>query len=126
MALANLVNLMCGSVPSLLISAMEKTENYYRCKLCKRTSGDVGYHFIMDCSVMNDERNELWEFLNDNLHVLELRDLFNLDDEDMYDCIISGKIPGTRMNHETSCQFILSVANTIWNIYKKVNMYMTA
>ena len=107
MALANLVNLMCGSVPSLLISAMEKTENYYRCKLCKRTSGDVAYHFIMDCSVMNDERNE---------HVLELRDLFNLDDEDMYDCIISGKIPGTRLNHETSCQFILSVANTIWNI----------
>ena len=105
---------------------MEKTENYYRCKLCKRTSGDVGYHFIMDCSVMNDERDELWEFLNDNLQVLELRDLFNLDDEDMYDCIISGKIPGSRMNHETSCQFIPSVANTIWNIYKNVNMYMTA
>ena len=63
--------------------AMEKTENYYRCKLCQRTSGDVGYNFVMDCSVMNDERNELWDSLNDNLHVMELRDLFNLDDEDL-------------------------------------------
>ena len=72
MALANLVNLICGSVPSLLISAMEKIENYYVCKLCQRTSGDIGYHFVMDCSVMNDKRNELWDSLNDNLHVIEL------------------------------------------------------
>ena len=47
--LANLVNLLVGNVPSLLMDAVVNYETYYICKLCSNRLYAVPYHFIMDC-----------------------------------------------------------------------------
>ena len=59
--IANMVNLLCGNVPALLIETVQENDNHYICKLCKKMFDDISYHFIMDCCAVCQERNAMWD-----------------------------------------------------------------
>ncbi len=65
--IANLVNLLCGNVPALVLSAVFDNDTEYVCRLCSDSLFDVGEHFIMNCSATNLERNTMWDKLMDSL-----------------------------------------------------------
>ena len=50
-AIANLVNIICGNIPATLLSAVTENDDYhYNCNICNKQLMDINYHFIMDCS----------------------------------------------------------------------------
>jgi hypothetical protein len=61
--IANLVNLLCGNVPALVLSAVIDNDTEYVCRVCGESLLDVGEHFVMNCSATNLERNTMWDKL---------------------------------------------------------------
>jgi hypothetical protein len=61
--IANLVNLLCGNVPALVLSAAIDNDTEYVCRVCGESLLDVhvGEHFVMNCSATNLERNTMWD-----------------------------------------------------------------
>ena len=47
--ISNLVNLLCGNVPTVLRTTMIETGNNYICKFCRKIARDVGFLYIMEC-----------------------------------------------------------------------------
>jgi hypothetical protein len=52
--IANLVNLLCGNVPALMLSAVIDNDTEY--VSCGESPLDVGEPFVMNCSATNSER----------------------------------------------------------------------
>lgn len=119
-ALANLVNLLCGNVPSSIINAVVSDETYHFCKLCSRRFQDVGYHFVMDCRETNQERNQLWDNLTDELPIQGMCFLNSLDDQDMYAVLISGNHVIFKKNIAQLDKFIMMCALGILKFFTKV------
>lgn len=118
---SNLVNLLCGNIPDAVASAVTDEGQYYMCKLCKKTTGDVGKHFIMECLATNDERNTFNEKLDDIIATQDCCYLYNLNDEDQYDCLLFADFVRPFEDYETGSKALLLIAWMIYDVYKKVN-----
>ena len=80
--IANLVNILCGSVPDSIFRAVVESNEFYTCKLCQRNLEDISYHFIMDCSKLCSERSIMWDNITDKLPI-QVASYFNkMDEED--------------------------------------------
>ena len=85
--IAHLVNLLCGDVPQTFVNA---TDEYDCLAVCKRNFHEVSYHFIVECPLTTQARDELWNSLTDELPIEIACCLNNLDDADVYDILLSG------------------------------------
>ena len=54
--IANLVNLLCGNVPALVLSAVIDNDTEYVCRLCSESLFDVGEHIVMHELFSNESR----------------------------------------------------------------------
>jgi hypothetical protein len=66
-AVANLVNIVCGNVPDIFMKCVEETPDSYTCQLCYKDIVDINKHLNMESCVLNRPRNEMWDTLYDIL-----------------------------------------------------------
>ena len=121
-SLANLANLLRGNVPVTNISAVNEEEDYYTCKICNKHFLDVGYHFIMECTGANPERNKLWQRLIDYFPILECCFLFGTAEDEQYDVLIGGQMLLSPFDENERDMMILLVARTAMRIFHKVSL----
>lgn len=119
--IANLVNLYCGNVPLLILEAVVKDESSYVCKICKKRITDIGYHFIMDCTGTNQERDEMWNNLINELPIQDVCFLHNLNENYLYEILISGKLITIYHNNYFIDRFVILIAEAVVNIFRKVS-----
>jgi hypothetical protein len=119
--LSNLVNVLVGNVPSIVMKAVEDHETHYICSLCNKQLYDVPYHFIMDCQRTSQERDKLWDSLTDQLSIQEICYLYNLCEVDVYSTLLSGNHPMFRNDKEELYLFLLISARGIMDIFLKIN-----
>ncbi|CAB4038323.1 Hypothetical predicted protein [Paramuricea clavata] len=115
--LSNLVNVLVGKVPSIVMKALEDHETHYICRLCNKQLYDVPYHFITDCQRTSQERDKLWDSLTDQLSIQEMCYLCNLCEEDVYSTLLSGNHPMFRSDKEELYLFLLISARGIMDIF---------
>ena len=106
--LSNLVNVLVGNVPSIVMKAVEDHETHYICRLCNKQLYDVPYHFIMDCQRTFQERDKLWDSLTDQLSP------YNLCEEDVYSTLLSGNHPMFRNDKRNFISFYLFPPEELW------------
>ena len=95
-AITNMVNILCGNIPSEVMSAVDGSNMEYNCKHCSKSLSDISYHFIMDCPVTVVERTKLWDLLQDRLPTdICAPQLFNSEDEVIYCNFFSSEITNT-------------------------------
>ena len=119
--ITNLVNLLCGNIPTVLMSTIVVNEIDYTCRLCEKSIKDVGFHFITECSATNTERDIMWDDLTDLLTVSQVSQLYNLDNEDIYDVLTSAYCPFLLDDDNLREQFVLSVSDGVFTTSKKIN-----
>jgi len=73
------------------IALPDTTYDGHQCKLCQQPYTDIVTHLISQCTTLVVERNELWDFLVNELDVELSATLFNLADEEFSD-IICGRV----------------------------------
>ena len=83
-AITNMVNILCGNIPSEVMSAVDGSNMEYNCKHCSKRLSDISYHLIMDCPATVVERTKLWDLLQDRLPTDICAQLFNSEDEVIY------------------------------------------
>ena len=123
-----MVNILCGNIPSVVMSAVNGSNMEYNCKHCSKRLSDISYHFIMDCPVTVVERTKLWDLLQDQLPTDICAQLFNSEDEVIYCNFFSSEITNTlnRQNknannkEEIKDTFLLTVSQGILKILNKV------
>ncbi|CAB4026394.1 Hypothetical predicted protein [Paramuricea clavata] len=117
-AVANLVNIVCGNVPDIFMKCVQETPYSYTCQLCYKDIVDINKHLIMECCVLKRPRNEMWDMLYDILPLENVAFLNALqDDEDLYEHLIGAKIPNVQyLPQEMQDKFCLNVANSIMRI----------
>ena len=120
--IANMVNLLCGNIPALLIETVQENDNHYICNLCKMVFDDISYHFVMDCSAVCQERNTMWDKITDNLPIQAVSCLNNLDDYDLFDTMIGGNHAVIKKNEQILDTFLIVVANEILTIFNRVKV----
>ena len=119
--ITNLVNLLCGNIPTVLMSTIVVNEIDYTCRLCEKSIKEVGFHFITECSATNTERDIMWDDLTDLLTVSQVSQLYNMDNEDIYDVLISAYYPFLLEDDNLREQFVLLVSDEVFITYKKIN-----
>ena len=68
--IANAVNAISGNVPAAVMSLVDINDDGYYCQGCFRNSIDsVVYHFMMECPTVSQERERMWDLLQDRLPV---------------------------------------------------------
>ena len=115
--IAHLVNLLCGNVPQTFVNATDE----YVCLLCKRNFHEVSYHFIVECPLTTQARDELWNSLTDELPIEIACCLNNLDDADVYDILLSGNHVSIRNDKNILDTFVILSACSVLNIISQVN-----
>jgi hypothetical protein len=50
-AVANLINIVCGNVPDIFMNCVQETPDSYTCQLCYKDIVDINRHLIMECCV---------------------------------------------------------------------------
>ena len=120
-AITYLVNIICGNVPDTFKSWIKESNNGHHCSLCKREIRDANTHFIMSCSQFLNWRNEMWDEITAKLPVTYIATLCNLDDEDLYENIITGNIPGLRIDENYCDQLLLIVSDSIFKLLTHFN-----
>ncbi len=117
--IAKLVNLLCGNVPALVLSAVIDNNTEYVCQLCSESLFDVGEHFVMNCSATNLECNTMWDKLMDSLPIQSMCYIHNLEEENIYTTLLSGNCPS--FTTEGLDRFLTITAGGIANIFLKVH-----
>ena len=118
--IANLVNILCGNVPSALIMAVTEHTNNYSCDFCGRITSNIAKHFIMDCQLVSVERNKMLDDLHDNLHISTCAALWNQDDIDIYSCLIGGYTPLQNITEEENDKYIITTAIGVLKMMNEV------
>ena len=121
-----MVDILCGNIPSEVMSAVDGSNMEYNCKHCSKSLSDISYHFIMDCPVTVVERTKLWDLLQDRLPTDICAQLFNSEDEVIY--CFSSEITNTlnRQNRKATNKeeikdtFLLILSQGILKILNKV------
>ena len=127
-AIANMVNILCGNIPSEVMSAVDDSNVEYKSKHRSKSLSDSSYHFIMDCPATVVERTKLWDLLQDRLPTDICARLFNSEDEVIYCNFFSSEITNTsnRQNknatnkEEIKDTFLLTLSQGILKILNKV------
>lgn len=88
----NTVNIVCGNVPEALMNAVIDSGAYFKCRLCSKDFGDVSRHFLLDCPHPRNERELMFDKIQDFLHVSHSASLFNQPDEELYLSLLGGNI----------------------------------
>lgn len=118
--IANLVNLLCGNIPSTIMSAVRECDGDYKCNFCDNVAPNIAMHFILQCRVTSRSRDEMWDEITDNLDIRLSAALFNLDDRDLFASLIGGHSPLPNINTDDLDQFVLLSAGCVFNIFKEV------
>ena len=64
--IANAVNAISGNVPAAVMSLVDINDDGYYCQGCCRSSIDsVVYHYMMKCPTVSQERERMWDLLQD-------------------------------------------------------------
>jgi hypothetical protein len=108
--IANLVNLLYGNVPALVLSAVIDNDTEYVCRVYAVNEENT-------CSATNLERNTMWDKLMDSLPIQSMCYIHNLEEEDIYTTLLSGNCPSL-----TTEKLDLTItAGGIFNIFLKVH-----
>ena len=122
MPLANLVNVLCGNIPASLVNAAVDDTDYYICKLCQKRFSDFGHHFVMDCSAVCNERNDMWDKLMDELPITIISQLHSMECHDTFNVLVSGDLPTIKNNIHLLDKFLILVSQSLINIFYQVQL----
>ena len=123
--ICNLVNILCGNVPTALMMAVHQNTNNYSCKLCGIDISHIAQHFVMHCQSVSTTRDQMWNELQDILHVKTIAALWNQDDIDIYACLISGCISQRNITEKEQDNFTITTAIGVLNIFKQISRNLT-
>ena len=83
--IANAVNVINGNLPAAVMCPVDIKDDGYHCQGCCRSIIDsVAYHYMMECPIVIQERERMWDLLHDRLPVQVCAQLLNGDEETIY------------------------------------------
>ena len=85
------------------------------CHLCNDTLSDVVEHFILRCSYFIQIRQDMWDYLLNNIDIKYESDIFNRPDNDILELLL-GKKWNKIENVQEQYEFIKRSAESLWNI----------
>ena len=57
--ISNVINVLNGNVPSLLMEKVRDVGDSFKCEICNAELNNIAYHFIMNCAAVTEERAKL-------------------------------------------------------------------
>lgn len=120
--IANAVNAISGNVPAAVMSLLDINDDGYYCKGCCRSAIDsVTYHYMMECPIVSQERERMWDFLQDRFPVQICAQLLNSDDESIYcNLFTADLLVEEQCDVHTIDNFLITVAQGLLKIFNKV------
>lgn len=120
--IANAVNAISGNVPAAVMSLVDINDDGFHCQGCCRSTIDsVVYHYMIECPIVSEEREHMWDLLQDRLPVQICAQLLNGDDESIYcNLFRADLLVNEHYDEHTIDNFLITVAQGLMQIFKKV------
>ena len=98
--IANAVNVISDNVPVAVMSLVDAKEDGYYCQGCCSSINNIAYHYMIECPIVSQEREYMWDLLHDRLPVQVCAQLLNGDDESIFCNLFNADILTNEQHHE--------------------------
>ncbi len=112
-----------GNLPAAVMSLVDIKDDGYHCQGCCRSTIDsVAYQCMMECPIVIQERERMWDLLHDRLPVQVCAQLLNGDEESIYFNLFSADLVANEQYDEHIVDnFLITVAQGLMNIFLKTS-----
>ena len=118
--IAILVNIFSGNIPLQFMRVTTQIQSVSKCMLCGKQPMSPVYHFVMECRATSVERNKFWDTLHEHLPIEICSRIFNQNDHEIFENVISGQLPRMALPLQMLDQFSIIAAFHIVHICKEI------